>query len=161
MIEEKEYKNIPESRVIASDIRRDKTRATVELLRCANLVIPSFSIIQFIEGANIWAKDVKVVSFQREAIQLLALLAKSLPLVAKDATAITITVSLNDLGILRKWLELRMKHCELERDNRILCTDKDHKEIPGQYKFNPDSYIAMKLLLLDIRELMLGDIIVE
>ena len=39
-----------------------------------------------------------------------------------------------------------MKHCEEERDAR-------------DDKFNPDSYISMKLLLLDIKSWLMGSII--
>ena len=57
---------------------------------------------------------------------------------------VALAVDRQDLFILRKWLEVRMLHCEMERDTR-------------SDKFNPDTYIGQKLLLLDLRELLLGE----
>ncbi len=47
---------------------------------------------------------------------------------------------------LRDILELRMKHCEKERDDR-------------SESFNADTYIGQKMLLLDLREWLLGAIV--
>lgn len=155
------YLNIPVSNIVASDVERTKTRATVELLQSAKLMIPLFSIIQFMQGAEIWLGEQKG-TIHVHLMRLFVKLANSLPNVGNDMTkSMQFGLSYDELCTLRIWLELRMKHCEEERDQRIPAIDKDGFPIPGVYKFNPDSYIAMKLLLLDIRELMLGNIIVE
>jgi hypothetical protein len=163
MIENKnaqEYKNIPNSSVSVLDKRTDRRSCRVELLRFAILIIPSFSVIQFIEGADIWTHTVIKQISVKEA-RLLSKLSKLLLTICGDITSVKLEIGYDELVLLRKWLELRMKHCEEERDNRVLATDKDGKEVPDSLKFNADSYIAMKLLLLDIRELMLGSIITE
>ena len=59
---------------------------------------------------------------------------------------ITLKLDWRELSVLRHYLTLRMKHCEKERDER-------------SDKFNIDSYISMKFLLLDIRELLLGQVL--
>ena len=64
----------------------------------------------------------------------------------------TLTVTRGEVKTMRSWLETRMSHCEMERENRT--TTKN-----GHPKFNPDTYIGQKLLLLDLRELLLGDIV--
>lgn len=62
---------------------------------------------------------------------------------------------------LRRWLEARMAHCEEERDSESGAEKHSHAnsiDEPSK-KFNPDTYIAQKFLLLDIREWLAGDII--
>ena len=54
-------------------------------------------------------------------------------------------INRKDLLCLKNWLELRMHHCEKERDER-------------SDRFNADTYIGQKLLLIDIREALLGTI---
>jgi hypothetical protein len=59
----------------------------------------------------------------------------------------------SELFILIKWLKLRMTHCEMERDQRVCHSDT---ELP---KFDPDTYIGQKLLLLELLDLAMGTIV--
>lgn len=53
-----------------------------------------------------------------------------------------------EVQILREFLEARMAHCEKEKEeNNVL--------------FNADTYVSMKLMLIDIREWQLGKIVIE
>ena len=64
---------------------------------------------------------------------------------------------------LRIWLEARMKHCEQERDEderlrkEWVNSNESHNTKPT-VRFNPDTYIAQKFLLLDLREWLAGEI---
>lgn len=113
-----------------------------------------FAITQFLEGAELVVADTTITMMKSKSVQLILRLAKSIPMILHEEV-VNINVDRKDLQNLRTWLELRMAHCEKEREERIV--------IPGttQQKFNPDTYIGQKLLLLDLRELLMGEIIEE
>jgi hypothetical protein len=133
------YQNIPSGSLVVLESERKPMRATVSLLYTAVLRLSIFAYIQLFEGASIHLLQQKVVD--KTQLRFLLDLMR-----AASSDSVQVTVSYAELITLRDWLQMRMAHCELERDER-------------SDKFNPDTYIGQKLLLLDIRELLLGEIL--
>jgi len=82
----------------------------------------------------------------------------------KDEAMFHIELNRVEVMLMRKWLEARMKHCEEERDEESGKEKANAERIETNPNhrignFNPDTYIAQKFLLLDIREWLLGEII--
>lgn len=125
------------------------TRALVRIVTDATLKLNGFALIQFLEGADITMHGTgsKMVCSEHSRL-VFRLIHQINP--RGDQQTITFTIS--ELKLLRLWLETRLTHCEEERQKEI-------ENPPKEPKFNPDSYIGMKLLLLDLRELMLGEIV--
>lgn len=146
-------KNIPTNSLTVIDKITDCNYCHVRQVRQATIQLTGFAIVQFLEGAELEVKDIVVKMMSVDDVKLILRLSKSTTMLrAEPVTKIDVTYG--ELKTLRKWLELRMLHCEQERDNRT-------KNANGFEVFNPDTYIGMKLLLLDLRELMLGEIIPE
>lgn len=141
--------NFPESNLIATNIKVAVRTCKVKLPINFTLTIPSFSRVQFLEGFSLDSKlppiD-KAYSTSTRAHYKLAV---------KIALNNDSLFDASELRMLKVMLELRMSHCEKERDERKTVSING-TEIPI---FNADSYIAMKILLLDIKELLLGDIV--
>lgn len=93
--------------------------------------LTQFALLQLINGAEVSEKvDHKLV----------AKLAIKLYIHTNGAgDAIEFHVTRSEVEQMKTMIESRMAHCELERDQR-------------DDKFNPDTYIQQKFLLLDIRE---------
>ena len=116
--------------------------------------LDAFALGQFIKGSRLWLddqwslKDAKTVDIH--TVMLMSTLHDRLITMQLDenVTKTELKMDRADILLLKEFLELRMKHCEIERDNRVEA-------------FNPDSYISMKILLIDIREWLLGDIVDE
>ena len=146
--------NIPTNFLVVVDKKTDSKYCHVRQFITGTIQLNGFAIMQFLEGAELVVADATIITMKSKSVQLILRLAKSIPMVLHEEF-VDINVDRKDLQNLRKWLELRMTHCEKERDERIV--------IPGttQQKFNPDTYIGQKLLLLDLRELLMGEIIEE
>ena len=63
-----------------------------------------------------------------------------------EESQIKLDVNRADVKVMYELLKLRMKHCEEQRDAENQATE------PFERKFNPDTYIGQKLLLLELRE---------
>ena len=138
--------------LIVSNKETVSIRANVKMFQSGTIFLNGFAISQFLEGFESLIQSYSSVSILRNHVTL------SLKLTKGIATAIQLgkaeyQFSYSEVRILKEWLEVRMHHCEQERDNR---TTWPHNGAP---KFNPDTYIGQKLLLLDLRELLLGEII--
>ena len=147
-----ELKTVPCNSLIVVDKKCDNTTVRVRRFREGIIALTGFAIAQFLEGAELLAQSKHGCS--RKDTLLILRLAKGIG-VLQHNPSVSISVDYLDLVHLREWLELRMAHCEVERDQRTVIHVAD-KEFP---KFNADTYIGQKLLLLDLRELMLGEII--
>jgi len=139
-------KNIPSFPLNGEVLEHDTMRATIRQMKRAKINISSFAIVQFLQGAALYYEQLheknKLEKVSITETKLLTVLYMSAPI----STVTPLTINREELIALRKWLETRMRHCEIERDER-------------NPKFSPDTYIGQKLLLLDIRELLLGEII--
>lgn len=144
--------NIPRNSLIVVDKSTDNMSVRVRRFRSGIIALTGFAVAQFLEGAELFAKKVK--SVYSEDVQLMLRLSKITP-GFQHYQSVQLPVNFRELQMLREWLELRMAHCEKERDERTLSPFGDGTNP----KFNPDTYIGQKLLLLDLRELMIGEII--
>lgn len=141
--------NIPSNNFIVQEVQTETRRVWMKSFAKGLITLSGFAIIQFIEGADLCNDK---GSMYARHIKLLVKLAKA-GLINRDTVDVELTI--DELQILREWLEARMSHCEKERDQRTMITVDGRETL----KFNPDTYIGMKLLLLDIREAMMGEIV--
>lgn len=138
----------PVFKVYQDSVTTEQNRCTVKQNKEATMSICAFTLIQFILGAGHMVKDHKLdeVVETTSMYHLLAKLSAMLIEVRSDPEPRVIKLDRFEVKIIKYWLEARMQHCERERDER-------------SPKFNPDTYISQKLLLIDIREWLLGEII--
>jgi len=144
--------NIPTNSLILLDKTTDSNYRMIRQVKTATLQLTGFAISQFLEGAELEANSNLFVP-NNSQFKLVLKLSKSISMLQAEQ-AVKIDVNYKELTHLRKWLEVRMSHCEQERNART-------KNDRGFEVFNSDTYIGQKLLLLDLRELMLGEIISE
>ena len=140
-----ELKNIPTNSlkvVKRSDTKKLRTLITFEE---GYITLSAFACLQFIRGAELIINSQSKSSIQLDMVNMVFKLVEGLTHTNEDAQ---FKMHFYDLMLLRKMLEARMQHCEKQRDSK----DK---------AFNADTYIGQKFLLLDLRELMLGQIYVE
>ena len=143
-----EFKNIPQGLVGTDGIVREDKHVSVSFFQEGYLTLTNFAVLQLVHGALLIENpsDHLRGKFTPAFTVLSKLTACLLPVSGEPTNGpCVISVSRAELLHLKTFLELRMKHCEKESDER-------------SERFNPDSYIAQKLLLIDIRELLLGDI---
>jgi hypothetical protein len=158
-IKSSDFTNIPTNALVVVNRNDYSFRADVFRFNTGVISLTGFALAQFMEGA-----DLEITELEKERINIKSVLhCKKMKLILNMSKSIVTTIHGNtssmevdyeDLKILRKWLELRMSHCEKERDARTVWPHN-----PEVLKFNPDTYIGQKLLLLDLRELMLGEIV--
>lgn len=145
--------NVPSNSLTVSHKETISMRANVKMFQSGIIFLNSFAIAQFLEGFELCVKDDTRTNIPKEMIMLSLKLAKGIA-AAMQLEKAEYEVSYSEMKILKEWLEIRMRHCEQERDKRVTWPhDRD------ALKFNPDTYIGQKLLLLDLRELLLGEII--
>lgn len=147
--------NISTNSLIVIDKTTNVKQCQIRQFNNGILSLTGFAVMQFLEGAELEVSDTTIKLMDTRAVKLILKLSKSIPLLQCEEKGARIDVDYKDLSFLRRWLELRMQHCEQERDARTTW-NRGGIDFP---KFNPDTYIGMKLLLLDLRELMLGEII--
>jgi len=103
-----------------------------------------FALIQFILGAGIRMIDKPFTEGMKLLFRLIEL--------QLNWTDQRFEYSIAEIRILRSWLEQRILHCERQRDEEI--------KYPKNPKyFNVDTYIGMKYLLLDLRDIMSCELI--
>lgn len=144
--------NIQTNSLTALDVVKSNYKATVNVFKSGKIALTGFAISQFLEGFELIVKG--SLHSQKDDVLLSLKLAKAIAACVQLQKAI-VEINYEELTILRSWLEARMEHCEKERDSRTTLPNSN------TLKFNPDTYIGQKLLLLDIRELMLGEIVKE
>ena len=148
------YENIPNP--VFENIREEEeTRHAIIRHRIkATLRISVFVLIQLMLGAQLLIDEKLQEGAEHVEAKLVKLFLKISNLLL-DARANGSTDEENilqseflrdEIEMMRTALEARMVHCEKERD-------------AGLSKFNPNTYIAMKILLLDIRDWLSGSIV--
>lgn len=147
--------HVPTNSLVVSHKEMITRKANVRIFQTGKILLNGFAIAQFLEGFELYVKDDTRVNIPKEMIVLSLKITKGIgsALQLKNAE---FEFDYEELKTLRTWLEIRMRHCEIERDNRTVWSHN-----PEVLKFNPDTYIGQKLLLLDLRELLLGEIIPE
>ena len=144
--------NVPTNSLTVSHKETVKMRATVRMFQSGTIFLNGFAISQFLEGFELLVPHHSKIEVLKEHTKLSLKIAKGIAATIQLGKA-EYPVVYSEVKILKEWLEARMRHCEQERDNR---TTWPHN---GELKFNPDTYIGQKLLLLDLRELLIGEII--
>lgn len=168
-----EFKNIPTAMFESSDTQHERERHLVQFNKKAWFEINDFSIIQFLHGypLNTGSISTREHEISAKLLHKIALCTITNNTV-EEGQKKRFELVRDEVKMLRAWLEARMHHCEKERDDRVYVNAEGHKgsvSIEDTNKplfnetwkpvFNPDTYIAMKYLLLDIREWLLGDIL--
>lgn len=153
------------------------------ITQTAEITLSAFAIKQLIAGAQIWLKNDSAKHIKHgityDMFDMFTRLSFYIAQHAENkeaAKSMVLSVNRDDVLQLRYWLEARMLHCENERiaENTAIeqwnerfnhymentRRDEDEaREFAGtepQRNFNPDSYITMKLLLIELREWLLG-----
>ncbi len=129
---------------------RDSQHVRVSLFRTGSIRFSSFAMLQFSEGAELMPEITNeqtnkfvLTSVFKTYVKINNHLRKML---LQHQTACQMDWTREEVLVLKNWLKLRMEHCERERDER-------------SEKFNPDAYIAMRYLMLELKELLMGDIV--
>jgi hypothetical protein len=129
------YHNIPETGFEVTNKEHLTKHVKVRINIQGDFKLSGFSAIQLITGAA-------GIIIQSETMRKLLLF-----FISKDEN-IAITLLRSEVKDIYNALKARMAHCEKERDDR-------------SKNFNPDTYIAQKLLLLDLKEYLLGEMMEE
>lgn len=145
--------HIPSDSLIVLHSEKITRKANVRIFQSGKILLTGFAITQFLEGFELYVKDDTRVNIPKEMVVLSLKITKGIGSTFHLKTA-EFEFDYEELKTLRSWLEIRMRHCEIERDNRTVWPHN-----PEALKFNPDTYIGQKLLLLDLRELLLGEIL--
>lgn len=146
-----EYKNIPQGGVLVLSQERREEKVSVNFFQRGIIKLSGFALMQLLHGSELLCKEDSLQTMKgftvTSAFKALSLLSSCLLTmqVSDFGAEHTIEITRDDLKMFKLFLETRMKHCENERDVR-------------SESFNPDTYIGQKLLLIDIREMLLGDI---
>jgi hypothetical protein len=152
----KTFENIPQTGFSSTNADVQTKTAIIALRMKGTILLNLFSIFQIIGGAN----NADKVSFMGvNPYDVLGVISKlyqaaiSCNIMPSDspeehyAKQVAIDVTRGDMKIILGLLENRMHHCEEERDNRSA-------------RFNPDTYIGQKLLLIELKEWLLCDSII-
>lgn len=137
---DEKFQNIQLDNFGSTETKTRVYRAIVVRPESGHIKLSLFSLVQIIMGAG---SDFLYLGFVgTEHLKTTLGLMSKLSMHMLDVQAnseMTIELTREEIEIMRKLLESRMKHCEHERDTR-------------SDKFNPDTYISQKYLLLEIRE---------
>lgn len=136
------YINI-QNGIIVNSVQNSTKKALIGTVTTASLKLSNFHILMFLYGAKIYVDNLKESTVDREILSLYMSLNERL---VENNEIVDFVFSAKQLKFLHDFLVERINHCEKERDER-------------SSRFNPDTYIGMKLMLLDIKQLMLGEII--
>lgn len=122
----KPFQNIPDHRfTVQNDLQEMKT-ITCEISVSAEFIFNQFAAVQFIMGSSNVIVEPRLMELLLNAAMV-------------PNGHVTASYTRADIMKLVELLQSRMRHCEYERDN-------------GSERFNPDTYIAQKMLLLDLKE---------
>lgn len=150
MVNTPKFQNIILDNIIVVNQERDTQHVRVSIFRNGLIKFSSFAMLQFAEGAELMPEITNeptgkfvLTSLLKAYVRVNNHLRKML---LQKREECELNWTREELLILKNWLKLRMQHCEKERDNR-------------SEKFNADSYISMRYLMLELKELLIGDIV--
>jgi hypothetical protein len=153
----KQYTNIPSTGYSSTNIEETKQRRWFSFREKATFTFSLFSIMQFVAGVELYVKDMTTV--RKEVVALMSKLFKyglenQVQTQTSDHEGLPIEFSRDEVKLLVTFLLSRMAHCEKERDLRMMKQVNEDTEISC---FNSDTYIGQKLLLLELKEWLLGE----
>jgi hypothetical protein len=154
-------KNIPDTGFSSTQETVEENRVTVKQKTNAVFTFSLFSLLQFREGLDIFLYDLKSTPGNAGAIlEIYTVLMRKFKDLSsaveehrESGLTCSITLDRSKVRLLKNFLEHRMSHCEKQREERAL----DRKS--GRELFNPDTYIGQKILLIELREWLLGEVI--
>lgn len=129
-----------------------EVKCTVERFESGSVILNKFAMIQFFEGSDLHLSRLKRIGIRSIEVKKTKLIIELVRGMLSADDKFEFIFDYSDLTTLREFLEARIEHCEIERDKRTL-------DVNGNPKFNADVYVGQKLLLLDLRELMIGKIV--
>ena len=144
-----EYKNIPEVALEVVKSEKRNYKAIVNLSQNFSIRFNAFCLFQFMLGYRLLETDPlksQLDLYHKIVDALLVTIHSEAREIYEPNHVTDLELSRDELQMLIKFLLARMKHCEKERDER-------------SEKFSPDTYIAQKLLLIELKEIMLGEIV--
>lgn len=136
-----DYQNIPQTgfRLISSV---QETKVAVTTFRVSGIIeLAKFSLVQVLEG-------IRVSQFAVIDVNLKSLIFRLIDLIFMNPQTDTlqgIEITRAEVEQLVSYLKERLNHCEKERDEKSI-------------KFNADTYIAQKMLLLELKDWLSGEI---
>jgi len=153
--EHKGYENIPKTGFTSIKEEINNERVTISQRTRALITLSIFAVVQLLEGMEQIFQNMTIHQIDNLGATDLnppARLYFKLKKVWHDThierkgepSVISLELNRKEMRHLRHWLETRMAHCEKQRDAR-------------DPNFNPDTYISQKLLLIEIREWLLGE----
>jgi hypothetical protein len=145
----KNYINIPATGFTSTNEVKKSEYIRVANKVSATLTLSHFSIMQLIQGARLYSSTKEQVPGKE-----VSTMCRLFDAMLQGGEAISIDVTRTEVRTLKKFLETRMSHCEAERDNRTTKVLPNGKVIET---FNADTYIGQKMLLIDLREWLLGE----
>jgi hypothetical protein len=136
------YVNI-QNGIIVNSVQNSVKSAVIKLVTSANLKLSTFHVLMFLYGAKLHVESLQQNMIDKDILSLYMSLNEA---IVENVPEKEFEFTSNQLRFLEQFLISRLNHCERERDAQ-------------NNKFNPDTYISMKLMLLDIKQLMLGEIL--
>lgn len=148
--------NIPATGFTVRSNNTIEDRRLVSFNKSATFTFNNFALLQILHG--------RILLDKSYGMSVDTALAAKLGIYAIESATNDVHIELNrkEMQSLRLWLEARMAHCEKERDMESGAEKYSHDNdlaVEAVTKFNPDTYIAQKFLLLDLREWLAGDVI--
>ena len=139
---------IPQNSISLLSSKQSVNTIRVKQFSNGSFEFTKFALVQFVEGVQFIPEILNKKSFiDRTIFELYVKCNKALTdSLLTSTNIVALDLTLNELITLKQWLEARMSHCEKEREE-------------GNPAFNIETYIGMKLLLIDIREIMIGEVI--
>lgn len=132
----------------STDIRKSQVRGLLTNNQEGKFTFSMESIRTLLIGSKIYLKD--YTGMFRPHANLIT----NLSLIELDGHDGTFNRA--EVEMMRSYVEARLTHCEAEREEDATREIETSNNKSG---FNPDTYISMKLLLLDIREWLIGEVI--
>ena len=153
---ERQFNNIPASGFSVVNQSTDRMILRVEAFKEGNITLSPFAVAQILEGTEhmpeLQSDETRNISRAIFNIYVKLNSAFRKIQISSGPDQMPFAITRRELLTLIQWLKLRMHHCELERDQRVMINN----ELP---KFNQDTYIGQKLLLLELLDLAMGTIV--
>jgi hypothetical protein len=156
-----DMENIPQTGFFANDSQTEDGMRHVRFATSGTFTLNQFSLFQFFVGHQLMDEGNLVPQPTAKLLSKLGVLAIEMAY----PTNVSVSLDRREVTVLVKMLEARMAHCEMERDRRDTLEVDDNRAYASQedaernQKFNPDTYIAQKLLLLEMKEWLFGEIL--
>lgn len=140
----------------------DQQRVTVKNMVECNFGLTPFEAIQIAKGAEYFTKEIEGNQVSKATFNAFVKLS-NYRFELDNENKHTVVVTRDELKQFKMFLELRMQHCEevrkkeIENNGRISLEECEASA--SEERFNQDTYIGQKILLINIREALLGEVV--